>query len=158
MSAEIRSYPVGAPLFAGTSAGGGADDDRCDALRAEAPAVFFAFLAVGTLFVIIAFSFRQLRIRDEGERLAIRFGPLPLFWKRFAYADLASVDRDKTRWIDGWGIHWIPLRGWTYNLWGFCCVRLTLRDGRTIRLGTDDPEGLVEFLRGILQVRSSRSP
>jgi hypothetical protein len=115
-------------------------------LRDEAPVVLPAFLTLGTVLASLALSFRQLRICDEGDRLALRFGPLPLFRKRFAYADLASVDRDKTSWVDGWGIHWIPLRGWTYNLWGFDCVRLTLRDGRTIRIGTDDPSGLAQFL------------
>jgi len=60
---------------------------------------------------------------------------------------------DRTRFIDGWGIHWIPWRGWTYNLWGFRCVRLK-HLGRTIRIGTDDPEGLRDYLAD--RVRKTR--
>jgi hypothetical protein len=116
-------------------------------LRDENSALLPVFLAVGSVLTVLAFSFRQLHISDEGHRLAICFGPMPLFRKRLAYADLASVNPDKTSWVDGWGIHWIPFRGWTYNLWGFGCVRLTLRDGRTIRVGTDDPDGLAQFLK-----------
>jgi hypothetical protein len=119
-------------------------------LRDDVPVMFPAFLTLGTMLAIFALSFRELRIRDEGDRLAIRFGPLPLFRKRVAYSELASVNRDRTSWVDGWGIHWIPLRGWTYNLWGFDCVRLTMRNGRTIRVGTDDPDRLVQFLQGKL--------
>jgi hypothetical protein len=102
---------------------------------------------VGVLLTVIAFSFRSLRVVDEGDALAVRFGPIPLFRKRIAYADVQSADRDRSSVVDGWGIHWVPGRGWTYNLWGFDCVRLTLTGGRTIRVGTDDPEGLERFLK-----------
>jgi hypothetical protein len=104
-------------------------------------------LLVGGLIVLTAFSFRQLLVRDEGQVLALRFGPIPLFRKRIAYADIAAAERDRSTVMDGWGIHWVPGRGWTYNLWGFDCVRLALKSGRTIRVGTDDPEALARFLQ-----------
>lgn len=94
-----------------------------------------------------AFSFTWLRIFDDGDALVARFGPLPLFGKRIPYADIASAARDRSSLVDGWGIHWVPCRGWTYNLWGFDCVRLTLHNRRTLRFGTDDPDGLEKFLR-----------
>ena len=115
-------------------------------LRAEVAAVPLAFAVAATVLALLAFSFRLLRIRDEGDWLSLQFGPIPIFRKRFAYSDLGSVDRDKSSWVDGWGIHWVPFRGWTYNLWGFDCIRLTLRNGRTIRIGTDDLDGLHKFL------------
>jgi hypothetical protein len=46
----------------------------------------------------------------------------------------------------------VPGRGWTYNLWGFDCVRLTFKNGRTVRVGTDDPIGLAAFLQPKLGV------
>jgi len=101
----------------------------------------------GAALVALAFSFRSLRVVDEDDWLAIRFGPLPLFRKRIAYTDILAAEPGKTTVIDGWGIHWVPGRGWTYNLWGFDCVRLTLTRSRTIRVGTDDPEGLARFLQ-----------
>ena len=48
--------------------------------------------------------------------------------------------------LEGWGIHWTPGRGWTYNIWGYDCVKLSLDRG-TIRVGSDDVENLVSFLR-----------
>ena len=76
----------------------------------------------------------------------MRFGPLPLFRKRIPYRDIAAVEQGRSRWIDGWGIHFVPGRGWTYNLWGFDCAELRV-GGRRLRIGTDDAEGLVSFLR-----------
>ena len=37
--------------------------------------------------------------------------------------------------------------GWLYNVSGFDAVAMTLRDGRTFALGTDDPHGLVDAIR-----------
>ena len=86
-----------------------------------------------------------MTIRDEGEWLALRFGPLPLLRKTIRYADITGVEIGRTRIIDGWGIHFMPGRGWTYTVWGFSCVKLTL--GRKfIRVGTDDAQGLARFL------------
>jgi hypothetical protein len=101
-----------------------------------------------------AYSFRCLRVVDEGAALAVRYGTLPAFRKRIRYADIAESEKDRSSIIDGWGIHWVPGRGWTYNLWGYDCVRLTLKSGRTVRIGSDDPEGLVRFLESRL-ARSS---
>ena len=83
-------------------------------------------------------------IRDEGDCLAIRFGPLPVFRKLIRYADIRGVEVGRTRIIDGWGVHYILGRGWTYNLWGFDCVKLTL-GRKIIRVGTDDAEALATF-------------
>ena len=102
---------------------------------------------VGVALTAVAFSFRSLRVVDDGDALAIRFGPIPLFRKRIPYAEIQAAERDRSSVVDGWGIHWVPGRGWTYNLWGFDCVRLTLTGGRTIRVGTDDPDGLERFLQ-----------
>jgi hypothetical protein len=78
--------------------------------------------------------------------LSLRCGPLPVIRKRIRYADITGVEVGRTKVIDGWGIHYIPGRGWTYNLWGFGCVKLTL--GRKIsRVGSDDVEGLAEVVR-----------
>lgn len=102
---------------------------------------------VAGLVGLVAYSMHHLRVVDDGDALRVRFGPIPLFGKRIRYDRIAAAAQDRTNLIDGWGIHWVPFRGWTYNLWGFDCVRLTLTSGRTLRIGTDDPEGLARFLQ-----------
>lgn len=116
--------------------------------RAE-PAAFWIVAVAAAVMVVCGAGFRTLAIEDEGDRLAVRFGPLPLLATTIRYADIRRVERCRTRWIDGWGVHWAPGRGWTWNLWGFDAVRITLERG-SIQLGTDDPDGLLGFLESRL--------
>ncbi|MGD0898443.1 MAG: hypothetical protein ABR915_11445 [Thermoguttaceae bacterium] len=115
----------------------------------DEPTVAVLLPVIAAIFVLLALMFCSLTIRDEGQWLALRYGPLPAFRKRIRYSDITSVEPGRVSIIDGWGIHYIPGRGWTYNLWGFGCVKLSL--GRKIvRVGTDDVDNLVRFLRGKL--------
>ncbi len=109
-------------------------------------AVLNAVLGIAAIFALCGLVFGSLTIRDEGDRLALRFGPLPVLRKTFRYADITGVEIGRTSVIDGWGIHFMPGRGWTYNLWGFACVKLTL-GRKIIRVGTDDAEGLAKVIR-----------
>jgi len=103
-------------------------------------------LGVAVLLFPASLMFRSLTVRDEGDSLSIRYGPIPLLGTRIPYSKITSVGPDRTRIIDGWGIHYIPWRGTTYNLWGFSCAKLTLGK-RIIRIGSDDVDNLVAFLR-----------
>lgn len=103
-------------------------------------------LILSAVFIALAFLFASLTVRDGGEFLLLRYGPIPLLRKKIRYADITSVEPDRTKIVDGWGIHYVPGRGWTYNLWDFDCVKLTLGK-KVIRVGTDDVENLVDFLR-----------
>lgn len=108
-------------------------------------ALMLTFMSV--LFVLLGLMFAHLRVFDLGDSLSIQYGPLPLFGTSVKYADITSVAQGRSSLIDGWGIHWIPGRGWTFNLWGFDCVELEL-NGRLLRIGTDDPAELTRFLQG----------
>ena len=114
-------------------------------LSGNQPTLALILVLSGCLLALFALSFRTLTVSDEGEQLAIRFGPLPLFRKSIAYADMTEVEPGRSSFIDGWGIHYVPGRGWTYNLWGFECAVVHLGN-RIIRIGSDDVENLVEFL------------
>lgn len=101
----------------------------------------------GGLMLLLAFGFRDLSVTDEGDRLLVSFGPLPIFRRRICYADVASAERSRTSVLDGWGIHLSPSGGWTWNLWGFDCVDVYFKSGRKLRIGTDDAAGLEAFLK-----------
>ncbi|MDA7864958.1 hypothetical protein N9B24_02415 [bacterium] len=101
----------------------------------------------GALMLLLAFSFCHLSVRDEGAELLIAFGPLPLFKRRLQYCELEKVEQSRSTIMDGWGIHMSPSGGWVWNLWGYNCVDVWYRQGRKVRIGTDDPAGLVEFLK-----------
>ena len=119
------------------------------------PPLTIILMVSAAIFALCGLVFGSLTIRDEGDCLALRFGPLPLLRKRIRYADITAVETGRTSIIDGWGIHYCPGRGWTYNLWGFACVKLTL-GRKIIRVGTDDAEGLAKVIREKMG-RSGRS-
>lgn len=102
---------------------------------------------VGFLMLFTGCLFAELTIRDQGSELRLCYGPVPLIARSVPYAAVQSVRRGRSRWIDGFGIHWVPGRGWTWNLWGFDCVELELEGGRRLRIGSDDADRLAEVLR-----------
>ena len=144
-AARLRSYAVCADALA--DSGPGLRVSWSGLFFARSTAEFLYMQVVSGLLFVIAFSFRWLRVADEGLHLALRYGPLAVFRRRIAFDDIAAAEQSRSSFIDGWGIHWVPGRGWTFNLWGFDCVLVTLKDGRTVRIGTDDPDGLSRFLR-----------
>lgn len=106
---------------------------------------------VGLLIASLAPCFHYLTVVDQGDVLAIRFGPVPLFRRTVKYADIGSVEIGRTLLLDGWGIHLSIRGGWVWNLWGRTCVVVHFKNGGTLRIGTDDAERLVEFLRSKVQ-------
>ena len=103
-------------------------------------------LVAGLLMLMLATSFQHLTVADRGDHLLIRFGPLPLFRKRIRYEDIREVETGRTLLLDGWGIHLSIRGGWVWNLSGRDCVVIYLHDG-VVRIGTDDPENLAQFLK-----------
>jgi hypothetical protein len=87
--------------------------------------------------------------------LAIRFGPVPLFHRTVRYADIGSVEVGRTLLLDGWGIHYSVRGGWVWNLWGRTCVVVHFKDGGTLRIGTDDADDLVAYLRSRIGERGT---
>ncbi len=113
-------------------------------LMADEAGASLVLAFVGVVMLVLAGSFHHLRVEDEGEEIGIRFGPFPLFAKTIRYEDISAAEVGRTTWLDGWGIH-ISLRGgWVWNLWGFDCV--VIHHGGTTRVGTDDAQGLADFL------------
>jgi hypothetical protein len=110
----------------------------------NAPPLLLPMFAL--LFVFVAQLFQTLTVKGSGNALTLRYGPVPLLSKRIGYESIRGVEVERLSWFDGWGIHWVPGRGWTYSLWGFDCVKLKVGN-RSIRIGTDDAENLAAFLR-----------
>jgi hypothetical protein len=109
------------------------------------PVVPVVLLVAGTLMLLLGACFQHLTVVDEGDGLAIRFGPLSLFQKRIRYADMRAVEAGRTTFLDGWGIHLSLRGGWVWNIWGRQCV--VIQHGGTTRVGTNDAENLLQFLK-----------
>lgn len=112
----------------------------------DAPPIQWLFPPIGLLMLVLAASFHHLSVEDQGDVLAVRFGPIPLFRRTVRYADIGSVEVGRTLLLDGWGIHLSIRGGWVWNLWGRTCVVVHFKDGGTLRIGTDDAPALARFL------------
>jgi len=108
------------------------------------PWVTTGAIALSVLTGVLALCFKHLKIESEEGALRIRFGPLPLFQRKIALERIRAARATRSSLIEGWGIHLGP-HGWIWNLWGFDCVELDLDRGK-LRIGTDDPDGLVAFI------------
>lgn len=118
-------------------------------LRAEGPLVSGGAMLMGVLFLMVACGFQHMTVTDDGNCMRVRYGPLPLFGWTFDHKDIVDVTVGQTSFIDGWGIHYIPFRGWTLNLIGFECVVLHF-ENKTVRIGTNDSAGLASYLKSKL--------
>jgi hypothetical protein len=109
------------------------------------PPVRLQLLVITGVFLLLSWAFAWLIVRDEGDRLAVRFGPLPLFRKLIPYAEMTGAEPCRTSFWAGWGIH-RTRRGWLWNIHGRDAVEVVTRKGNTL-IGTDDPQGLATFLK-----------
>src|SRR5689334_19753370 len=65
------------------------------------PAFPIVMSIAASVILLLAFSFQHLTVADKGDRLAIQFGPLPLFRKSVRYQDIQQVEVGKTTVLDG---------------------------------------------------------
>ena len=116
----------------------------------EAPLVLGITAVAMPIAILLVFG--RLVIAMDEAVLAWRFGFLPVPRWRLAISEIAAVNVARTNWLEGWGIH-LTKQGWLYNATGFSAVRLTLRDGRVLRLGTEEPQRLATFIRARLSAQ-----
>ena len=120
----------------------------------DTPGIYIAG-GISLLIALLTPAFYHLTVVDQGESLAIRFGPIPLFRRTVWYADIDGVEVGRTLILDGWGIHMSIRGGWVWNLWGRDCVVVHWKTGGVLQVGSDDAENLARFLEGKVSQRSS---
>ena len=96
------------------------------------------------LFVSLAL-FYSLTVELKAATLICYFG-IGLIRKSILLSEIQNVQSVKNPWYVGWGIRWMPGQYWLWNISGFSAVELTLKNGSRIRLGTDEPEKLVQAI------------
>jgi hypothetical protein len=102
--------------------------------------VIHPFIVGAIVLFVIGYLFRSMTIEISDTEIVWYFGSgFPL--KRMPLSEVVSAEPIRTSFWNGWGIHYTP-RGWLYNVSGFGAVVVTLRNGRRICLGSDEPEAL----------------
>ena len=105
-------------------------------------------IGVASLLAICGVLFSSLTVEVTHEELRCHFGPG--FWrKRVALNEVTAATPTQNSWWEGWGIRFTP-RGMLYNVSGTHAVEITLRSGKRFRIGTDEPEALVQALRAAI--------
>ncbi len=111
---------------------------------ARSPTLF----GVQCLLMVVSFAFvgsLTTAVNDQG--VSVRFGPLGTFIReRFAFGDILTARAVRNSPAHGWGIRYIH-RGRLWNVWGLDAVELQLKNGTRFRIGTDEPEALLNALR-----------
>ena len=115
-----------------------------ESARADIPGAMVVALVVGIQLLALVLLGR-FTVEVGESRIEWRFGLLERPRWSIALADVKVVDTTRTRWYEGWGIR-RTRRGWLYNATGFGAVELRMRDGRVIRLGSDEPDRLRSFI------------
>ena len=116
---------------------------------------FAVLVAVVALLAMSLLLFSTLTVTVTvavaGGVLEVRFGPVSLLRKRFALGDIESCQAVKNRWWYGWGVRLTP-RGWLFNVSGLDAVEIKMKNGKTYRIGTNEPQALEAALRGAIGI------
>jgi len=110
-------------------------------VRGSDPALVTITALVGLLLVV--FSTLTVIVRDQV--LDVFFGP-GLIRRRIPLRRIRDVREVQTPWYYGWGIRLTP-SGWLWNVSGMAGVEVQFDDGHRFRIGSDEPDKLVEVLR-----------
>ncbi len=102
----------------------------------------------GGCLLLAGLLFHQLTVSVDGEFLRLRYG-IGLVRFRFALAKMVEVETVQSHWWEGWGIRLTP-SGWLFNISGQGAVLIKQKNGKSIRVGSDEPEVLCRALQQAL--------
>ncbi|HCU70965.1 MAG TPA: hypothetical protein DIC35_04450 [Candidatus Moranbacteria bacterium] len=106
----------------------------------------FAVTAIMVLILLILASFCSLQVVIDEKYLRIKFG-YGIYRKKFLLNDVMSARAMKNHWYYGWGIRvWFWPKMWIYNVSGFNAVEIKMKNGKTYRIGTDEPRELEQAI------------
>jgi hypothetical protein len=101
-----------------------------------------AGVLIAIAICIVLFTTLTVHIGDGV--IAVRFGPgLPR--RTIPLAEIESARAVRNSWLTGYGFRRAG-SGWLYNVSGRDAVEIELSSGRTVRIGTDEPEELLRAL------------
>ncbi len=106
-------------------------------------------LALAGLVALIPVLFHvlwgALVVEVTSDRITARFGRLGFPAKRIAFRDVVSVEAVTYRPLrdfGGWGIRFRPVGKSAWTTRGNRALKIQLEDGKTVYLGSDNPEHL----------------
>jgi hypothetical protein len=116
-----------------------------DAGEGAVPAVVLVVLAA---VLVALFLFHSMTVEVSRERIRIAFGP-GVVRRTIRATDVRAARRVRNHWYYGWGIRLTP-HGWLYSVSGLEGIELVLGDGRRVRIGSDDSDGLLRAIDALV--------
>jgi hypothetical protein len=110
-------------------------------------------IGIVILVYLVVINFTFLRIQIDKQYLSWHFG-IGIPRKTILLSDIESVKQVRNRWWYGWGIRKLLSGGWLYNVYGLDAVEVITRQGKIVRLGTDEPKQLKKALVAVTQVEN----
>ena len=98
--------------------------------------------------IVISAIFTSLQTAVDSNFLYISYS-VGLVRRKIPLESIDSVKQVRNPWWYGFGIRLTP-RGWLWNIQGLDAIELTYKNGRSFRIGTDDPKGLESALSSSL--------
>lgn len=121
-------------------------------IMAGVPLAAWVMLSVPIINALVLLVLGCLTIRMDASHLTWSFGWLGWPVWKVALADIQFAESTSTTFLEGLGIK-KTAEGMLYNATGKLAVRLKLRNGKMIRLGTQDPQRLLSYLTPRLNAR-----
>ena len=110
--------------------------------------IFDLLVAIGLILIIIGallyLLFNGLTVSVSQKSIIIKFG-YGLIKKRIKREDVNHVKIVRNKAIYGWGIRLTP-HGWLWNIHGLDAIELSLKNGKSFRIGTNQPKLLLDAL------------
>lgn len=104
--------------------------------------ISFVFVIVFTVAIGLLFSGLKVTITQQAIQLAFGIGVIRRSIPRDSIESVAKV---RNSWWYGFGIRLTP-HGWMWNIAGLDAIEITYKDGGTFRIGTDEPDKLLQVL------------
>jgi hypothetical protein len=113
------------------------------------PTAAWVMLSVCGVLVLTLALFHALTVEVRNGAVRLRFG-IGLIHKSFRLRDIEAAEPVRNRWWYGWGIRLTP-HGWLFTVSGLDAVEIRLRNGRSYRIGSDEPERLARAIQEAIQ-------
>jgi hypothetical protein len=101
-------------------------------------------VAFGGVLALVALLFGSLQVRIDEQGIFVRFG-IGVIRRKISLSDVRTFFEVRNPWYYGWGIRLTP-SGTLYNVSGLSAVELWLKNGKRLRIGTDEPAALQRAL------------
>jgi len=112
-------------------------------------------LGIMAFVLVIIASFSSLSAIIDENHVRIKFG-YGIFRKQFPLSGIASVKTVRNHWYYGWGVrYWFWPRMWIFNVSGFDAVELSMKNGKIYRIGTDEPNRLLNAVTEALNKKEA---